>query len=50
MYMSPLAKERNYCSSQITNCLQIDILIKEVRTKRGSNFTIKCWQDLEAVR
>ena len=33
MYMSPLAKERNYCSSQITNCLQTDIWIREVRTK-----------------
>ena len=25
MYMSPLTKESNYCSSQITNCLQTDI-------------------------
>ena len=35
--MSPVVKERNHCSSPITNCLQTNIEIKEVRTK-GQQF------------
>ena len=46
--MSPVVKERNHCSSPITNCPQANIYIKDVRTK-GSNFTDTGWQDLEAI-